>query len=145
MVMQTALSATRSNPPQACGSPAWFRRRSLLSMVASILMALPAAPALAGPPSAIDRPHARAVEAFRHGRFAEAYGRFIELANAGHPHAARYALWMCENGLPLFGRDWDCAPHEVEDWSRVAALAPASISVVKQKAPRRGTPPPTRM
>jgi hypothetical protein len=58
---------------------------------------------------------------FRQGRFPEAYGRFIDLANAGHPASARYALWMCEEGLALFGKDWDCAPHEMEDWAHMAA------------------------
>lgn len=43
-----------------------------------------------------ERMHARAVKSFRQGRFPEAFGRFIELANTGHPASARYALWMCE-------------------------------------------------
>ena len=70
-----------------------------------------------------ERMHARAVESFRQGRFPEAYGRFVELANAGHPASARYALWMCEQGIDLFGKNWDCAPHEVEDWTRLANRA----------------------
>ena len=61
--------------------------------------------------------HAQAVDRFRLGRFPEAYGRFVELANAGHPPSARVALWMCEQGPSLFGRDWDCTPEEVADWS----------------------------
>ena len=52
-----------------------------------------------------ERMHARALESFRQGRFPEAYGQFIDLPNAGHPAAARYALWMCEHGLALFGKD----------------------------------------
>ena len=67
-----------------------------------------------------ERMHARAVESFRQGRFPEAFGRFIELANTGHPASARYALWMCEQGPALFGKEWDCAPHEMEDWSHAA-------------------------
>ena len=73
--------------------------------------------------------HARAVESFRLGRFPEAYGRFIDLANAGHPASARYALWMCEQGLALFGRDWDCVQHEVEGWARAAGVAPPRIAM----------------
>jgi hypothetical protein len=86
-----------------------------------------------------DRLHARALESFRQGRFPEAYGRFMGLANAGHPASARYALWMCENGLALFGKDWDCAPHEVEDWARaagVAVLPIASAQALPGAAPR---------
>jgi len=42
--------------------------------------------------------HARAAESFRQGRFPEAYGYFIGLANAGHAASDGYALWMCEAG-----------------------------------------------
>jgi hypothetical protein len=68
-----------------------------------------------------ERMHARAVDLFRQGRFPQAYGRFVELANLQHPASARYALWMCEHGPALFGSQWDCAPHEVEDWARSAS------------------------
>ena len=74
-------------------------------------------------PTQADRLHARALDSFRQGRFPEAYGRFMGLANAGHSASARYALWMCEHGLALFGKDWDCAPHEVEDWAMAAGVA----------------------
>ena len=77
----------------------------------------------ANPSSYAERMHARAVDSFRQGRFPEAYGRFIALANAGHPASARYALWMCEQGIDLFGKNWDCAPHEVDDWTRLATRA----------------------
>jgi hypothetical protein len=82
-----------------------------------------AGPTAVAPTTLADRLHARALESFRAGRFPEAYGRFMGLANAGHPASARYALWMCENGLALFGKDWDCAPHEVEDWALAAGVA----------------------
>lgn len=77
--------------------------------------------------SPADRLHANAVEMFRQGRFPEAYGRFIQLANSGHPASARYALWMCEHGPALFGKEWDCAPHEIEDWARLAGVPAPSI------------------
>lgn len=73
------------------------------------------------------RLHARAVESYRMGRVSEAYGRFIQLANAGHPPAARIALWMCEQGPDLFGKDWDCTPEEVEDWASLAQVPLPSI------------------
>jgi hypothetical protein len=93
---------------------------------------------------AADRLHARAVESFRQGRFPEAYGRFIDLANAGHAQSARYALWMCENGMLLFGKDWDCAPHEVEDWARTAGVARPQISPPKYETPQHVTGPKRR-
>jgi hypothetical protein len=73
--------------------------------------------------SMADKLHGHAVESFRQGRFPEAYGRFIALADAGHPASAKYALWMCEHGPALFGKDWDCAPHEIEEWARTARVA----------------------
>jgi hypothetical protein len=79
--------------------------------------------------------HARAVELFRQGRFPEAYGRFIELANTGHAASARYALWMCEQGPALFGKDWDYAPHEAEDWARAAGVATPRIVARQYRAP----------
>ena len=119
----------------ACGkTPARpFRPCSRLSMLA--LVFVPGAmPAAATPPYA-DRMHARAVESFRQGRFPEAYGRFIGLPNAGHPASARYALWMCEQGLVLFGKDWDCAPHEMEDWARSAGMTLPPVAARQTATP----------
>jgi hypothetical protein len=85
--------------------------------------------------------HARAVESFRQGRFPEAYGRFIGLANAGHAASARYALWMCEQGPALFGKDWDCAPHESDAWAALSGVAPARIDASRYATvPRRSLP-----
>ena len=74
--------------------------------------------------SGLEPAHQQALESFRRARFSEAYGRFIKLAEAGHPASARYAIWMCENGLGLFGVMWDCAPQELEDWAQVARATP---------------------
>jgi hypothetical protein len=91
-----------------------------------------------------DRLHAKAVEMFRQGRFPEAYGRFIELANAGHPASARYALWMCEQGPALFGKEWDCAPHEIEDWARLSGAPAPSVVAGPSPANRRVSHPAPR-
>jgi hypothetical protein len=80
-------------------------------------------PAAPKRPAFLDQAHARAVESFRQGRFSDAYGRFIALAHLGDPDAARYALWMCADGVALFDTMWDCAPQEVEDWVRTAGIA----------------------
>ena len=71
--------------------------------------------------------HARAVDAFRAGRFPEAYGRFVRLADLGDAEAARLALWMYQRGPTLFGREWDATPEQIADWSAHAT--------------RRGLPP----
>jgi hypothetical protein len=105
-------------PPRAAAS---LPRRHAVFLVAMAVLALcPPRAALALPPA--QRLHAQAVESFRHGRFPEAYGRFVQLANAGHAPAARTALWMCEQGPDLFGKDWDCTPDEIADWAALAQV-----------------------
>lgn len=97
--------------------------------VVGLLLAVPtvALPNTLAGPSPLSGPHARALESFRLGRFPEAYGRFIELAEIGHPASARYALLMCEHGPELFGKDWDCAPHQVEAWAQAAGVIAPTI------------------
>jgi hypothetical protein len=90
--------------------------------LAGAAWAAPAAPQPARTPLA-DQLHALAVQSFQQGRFPEAYGRFVALADAGHAASARKALWMCEHGPAHFGREWDCAPHQVQGWSAVAGIA----------------------
>jgi hypothetical protein len=97
----------------------------LLGFVAATWLAAPAA----AQGSYASRAHVQAVQSFREGRFPEAYGRFVALANAGHPASARHALWMCEFGLELFGRDWDCAPEEVQAWARTAGVVAPAIGM----------------
>lgn len=99
--------------------------------------------AIAAPTSAqlasatqVDELHALAVQAFQQSRFPEAYGRFVALADGGHPASARLALWMCEHGLTHFGRDWDCAPHQVAHWSAAAGVAAPRLPGHEWIAPR---------
>lgn len=88
--------------------------------------------------------HDLAVQSFRRGRFPEAYGRFIALADAGHPPSARYALWMCENGMALFGHAWDCAPHQVQDWAAIAAVPVPVMAPLVQVRTLPAAPAPRR-
>lgn len=85
-----------------------------------------------GGPVAGEVPYAQAVEAFRAGRFPEAYGRFVALAEAGHANASRHALWMCEHGPSLFGRHWDCGPEQVERWT-VAARRASQAQAISER------------
>jgi hypothetical protein len=91
-----------------------------LALPSLMVLAACALPVAAAPYLTAEQMHTRAAESFRQGRFPEAYGRFVDLANAGHAPSARYALWMCAEGPQLFGKDWDCAPHEVLDWTRLS-------------------------
>ena len=127
----SASSVAPQSPPTSVGSDllerryvsAAFRDWHFSAALLSIVFALHAQQATAAPRSYAERMHARAVESFRHGRFAEAFGRFGELANEGHQASARYALWMCEQAVPLFGSDWDCT-LEGPEWARTARAQP---------------------
>lgn len=113
-------------------------RRMAVGLAALTLVlpaAAPAAPRQAPVPLA-NQLQARAEHAFQQGRFPEAYGRFVALADAGHPPAARRALWMCEHGLAHFGRDWDCAPHQVADWAAAAGVAVPSMPTADAMRPQ---------
>lgn len=69
---------------------------------------------------AAERLHANAVASFRQGRFPEAYGRFISLADAGHAPSAELALWMYQHGSTVFGRDWDSTQDQLTAWAQLA-------------------------
>jgi len=120
---------------RAAGPRSWHR------LAALAILLVPASWPWAAPPpshaeaSYAERMHARALASFRQGRFPEAYGRFIDLANAGHVASARYALWMCEQGSALFGKDWDCTPHEADAWARAIGAPPPRVGVRLYPAP----------
>lgn len=102
-----------------------FPRRAALGWTLSAALTALLPPAAAGVINArgghAAQLQARAVEAFRAGRFPEAYGRFVQLADLGDAEAARLALWMYQRGPTLFGREWDATPDQIADWSAQAA------------------------
>ena len=102
------------------------------------LAAAAAGPAPAGefPADPQDAAHAQARESFKRGRFAEAYGRFVALANTGHAASARQALWMCEHGSLHFGHDWDCGPEQVARWAAAAGIHAPQLPGHAAWAPR---------
>lgn len=113
---------THPNPNSRRTALAWTLRAGLIALV------LPAAAtAVAARSEHASLLHTRAVDAFRAGRFPEAYGRFMKLAELGDAEAARLALWMYERGPTLFGRQWDATPEQIADWTA--------------QATRRGMPP----
>lgn len=62
-----------------------------------------------------------ALEAFRDRRWALAYGRYAELADAGDAAAAALALVMVDQGPVLFGSEWSAAPGQLQRWGELAA------------------------
>jgi hypothetical protein len=122
--LPSPLSAALKAPRGPASSATARVVRPVLLLVMSLLLAAvpatsdaaPAGDRAAATAPSIEREHDKALDLFRRARFAAACGRFIELAEAGHAASARYALWICENGSPLFGTAWDCATHDVEEW-----------------------------
>jgi len=100
---------------------------------AALLVLSTQAPTAYAQPAAASRMseklHANAVASFRQGRFSEAYGRLINLADAGHVPSAEMALWMYLHGTTVFGKDWDSTPEQLRAWAQTAgqpvqAMAP---------------------
>ncbi len=61
--------------------------------------------------------YAHAVQSFREQRYSAAYGRFAQLADAGHVPSAQLALVMYRNGPSLFGSEWSAAPSQQRAWN----------------------------
>lgn len=61
--------------------------------------------------------YAHAVRSFRAQRFSDAYGRFAQLADAGHVPSAQLALVMYRNGSRLFDSNWSAAPSQLQRWN----------------------------
>lgn len=84
-----------------------------------------------------------AIRQYKDGRLAEAFGRFVALANKGDADAARIAIFMHRFGPPLYGRYWDLSPHEAESWTRLIGSEkgrvelPTQTYLVPARAPKR--------
>lgn len=61
--------------------------------------------------------HDRAVDSFRAQHYAAAYGRFAELADAGHVPSARLAVAMLHNGAALFNSEWSASLDQQRRWN----------------------------
>jgi len=86
-------------------------------LAAFIMLLLLAASFPSGAASPAEREFAQAVQSFRSGRTAAAYGQFMALANRGDVDSARIALFMSNYGPLLYGRHWDVLPRDAEYWT----------------------------
>jgi hypothetical protein len=66
---------------------------------------------------------ADAAESLRSGRYADAYGRFVRLADEGEVDAARMALVMHRLGPKVFGSAWDATVEQLIEWTRWSQAA----------------------
>ena len=63
---------------------------------------------------------ADAAASLRAGRHADAYGRFVTLADDGDVDAACIALLMHRYGPDVFGSAWDASDEQLAAWRRLA-------------------------
>lgn len=75
--------------------------------------------------SAQQTTYERALGYFRIARYSAAYGRFAQLADAGHAPSARIALLMVGEGVALFDSAWSASPGQLRRWQALAASAAA--------------------
>ena len=78
-----------------------------------------------------------AVVQYHNGRWAEAYGRFMALANDGDADAARTALFMLRYGPQLYNAHWDAMPSEIARWETLAASTQGRSTPVFQPVATR--------
>lgn len=109
-------------------------RRILLITSACLAMLVPAlGTAAANDTDAFEQ----AVVQYQQGRWADAYGRFMALANDGDADAARTALFMYRYGPQLYNAHWDAMPAHVARWERLAASTQGRSSPVFQPVASR--------
>ena len=71
-----------------------------------------------------------AMEQYEQGKWSGAYGRFVALADHGHPEAARIALLMQRHGVKLYGSDWGASQPQVDRWTKLALRRAEPIQIV---------------
>lgn len=91
-------------------------RFALAALAAAVAFAI-AAPAHANGAKAAEREFADAVQQFKEGRRAHAFGMFIALANRGDVDAARIALFMHQFGPTLYGSHWEASRDDIDYWN----------------------------
>lgn len=96
----------------------------LSSATAALAVAGAAVATLAGPLATdpttqpeLNEQHGHALELFRQGRHAAAYGRLIALADAGHVGAARLALVLATQGHAMVGAEFSATEAQQLRWN----------------------------
>ena len=84
-------------------------------------------------PSVAEQLQAKAEALFQNGRFPDAYGRFIALADAGHAPAAEVSLFMYLHGTTLFRNDWVITQNQLTAWAALTGR-PEPLSALSATA-----------
>lgn len=112
-----------------------MKARRILLITSACLAML--APALGTAAESDTEGYDQAVAQYQKGRYADAYGRFMALANEGDVDAARTALFMLRYGPQLYNAHWDAMPSQVQRWERLAATAQGRSTPVFQPVASR--------
>jgi len=90
---------------------------TLALAAAAAAVAAPGRPAEPVLPTSAHTEHRQALELFRQGSYAAAYGRLVRLADAGHVGAARLALVMSMQGKAMFGAELSATAAQQMRWN----------------------------
>jgi hypothetical protein len=92
-----------------------FARTSRAHIVLAVLVAsMLTTTAFAQAP--VDTAFESAQALYDKGDYTQAYGRFAELADAGHAEASRIAWLMNRHGRRLYGRAFEATPYQQLSW-----------------------------
>jgi len=91
----------------------------------AIISAVPAAHAM---PQGSAAEFDHALDQFRQGRQAAAYGAFARLADHGDVEAARIALILLRHGDKLHGAAWGASQPQIDHWMRLARQPMAPLA-----------------
>ena len=102
--------------------PTPILKRCALSVALMLLLASPSLQAqTSAMPSAptLDQRFESALVHYERNQWPQAYAALVQLAEFGHPEAARMALAMWRFGPKLFSQDFFATTQQLELWSRV--------------------------
>lgn len=123
LIALTWRRALRAEARPAPPTHAAHRTAGLLAGLGAALVGLALTvsdPAAGVPVPAATDAVAQARLAFRQQQYAQAYGRFAALADAGDAPSALMALAMLRHGPALFGSDWSASAGQWHRWSALA-------------------------
>ena len=65
-----------------------------------------------------------AMQLYHDCHYSAAYGRLAQLADGGHPEAARIALLMVRLGPQLYRNEWSATQNQIHHWIETARINP---------------------
>jgi hypothetical protein len=101
-----------------------YSHKAIARFIGTVLIAFAASAASARSDQA-DFENAMAL--YRSGKWAGAYGRFCNLADAGHSEAARIALFMLRYGTRLYGSGWTASESQINGWILLDSRNPVPL------------------